>query len=1682
MFTKLSKFKFLLISFLAFLMLNAHGEPVTENEVEDINLVISQFVGGAPNALFIMDVSGSMGRNFGGTQVGNWTGSEETEGVIQQCERDFCNNGNCNNDQDRTEASHCAENTANLTVCGSKHCFDGTCNTQDEFNNFLACLDEEVETRFNIVDFTSTQTATCIFNAVCGNNNDICGETAADCTDSSNQMEVAAAALEAVAGLTTCSSIDECLNDGQAQANTNTSCNTSLDYSEFQDCMFDIQEIDIFPDNPDTENINENENCTARVPDPDNPGSSIFVNTNCSGRPADGSTRLDITLNVIFDFLDADDSLAEKNCDDPSMLFNGEDSVISCQNYMNTPFRDVSQIVRQDGSPPSNRRLPISNAGDEPLIRELTDEDADELNIRLRPLTYSGLGNWDGCTDQQTFQVAQGGFAGASETSFRNVWRFFRRLEPNGGTPLAYVLGFDDNNGNGGGGGNVINDDALGVYRVELQTDPAVDCRPEFVIILTDGEDTCSGECDATNNSCTGSTTTNANRRSSIQAVSNLRTYYSRNPFQNRGETLQKEIHTFVIGLGIPEANQAARRTLNAMALAGGTHTQGIIQHTDPTGGSFGNVNIDDVLPAIPGLDPFKALAKAEGIDTNPSLAHLQGCLSPDEDESCSISVDGSSENIFGNDFFNNGTPFTGGQDLDGFAFFPNNADELRAALESITNLISGFAIAGVSPAAPQSGTSLALRDRIFVSILTPITDQRFWQGRLGLYGFVEDPSNPGSRRVVRVPDAGVDLTDPNISESVLEAHDIFNPEDGALNRDNASRFHWEAAKNLTERDINGIDPRNIYTVNLGNDNDFLGSGFVDSSFDGALRYIGEKTDFSDELAPEYFGISDNDVDDPIPAYCGSLPDEEDNFADCNTECVLEGILDLSLESCKTCVKNCIRDRIVSFMSGNTDITPVGDPIGGPVLDGDTVDEGSSSIGIDCPNPDTGTGSNDQCEVRLGDIFHADPVIVGSPPVGFNDIGFRQYRNAFFDRSNVVYAGANDGGIHAFHAGELQLALPDNPLENPFNGRDEILPFFDEGTGWEMFMFIPPTFLPDSIAPEDADTNIDKDPESHLTQVFGDQSDDPAGPGFSPDFRSGDLKSFVTDNLVQRAFFDGSPLIFEAFIDGYDNGIASGENSFCEIDTPSVETPDGQIDLCGKEWHTIMVSGYRNGGGGYTALDVTNAACVNPDKASNTCDSIDKFTTVAPTFDDLNPRFNDSESVPDFPSHLWTLFDQDFGNTWSRPVPARVRMLVNDGGGSGEPIQPFPDRWLLFVGGGLDPIDTKPDDGVNFGRALYAIDAATGKIVYKFHSERMYPSSISDNQSASINQQMKCDMASRPSVFDLNNDSFADTVYTGDTCGRLWRFDISQPIVVENGNVTETGIDGTANLTAPDWVASIAYCAGTDAQCGSANNPSTPQDNPNTDTNEVQSIYFSPTLVPDDLGRNHIILLTGSRRDPSNINDFGKLVNFIDPFRPSFNNGGLDGTAVGLDTMVTEDDFDGGQILRLEEDSSTPGLFNVTGGASINNQGEFIIEFADNSPTITGEKGVGTPIVINRTLIFTTFAPDAGASDDPCSTTSGVGRVFAVDYLSGEPSIANIPGATKLLEDRFDIEGDDTASIAGISMAEGIPSEAKITFARGSVILTAAFSGGPDAGAQFLVWEGPPFPTDTQTLFWEELF
>lgn len=99
---------------------------------------------------------------------------------------------------------------------------------------------------------------------------------------------------------------------------------------------------------------------------------------------------------------------------------------------------------------------------------------------------------------------------------------------------------------------------------------------------------------------------------------------------------------------------------------------------------------------------------------------------------------------------------------------------------------------------------------------------------------------------------------------------------------------------------------------------------------------------------------------------------------------------------------------------------------------------------------------------KLGDIIYSTPTVVSAPQENYDLIyGDKSYYNFYKkhkDRLTVVYAGSNDGVLHAFYAGKYNqgddpstLALENGYFTNPLTGVN---------LGDELWGYIPRSFLP----------------------------------------------------------------------------------------------------------------------------------------------------------------------------------------------------------------------------------------------------------------------------------------------------------------------------------------------------------------------------------------------------------------------------------------------------------------------------------------------------------------------------------------------------------------------------------------------------------------------------------------------
>lgn len=136
--------------------------------------------------------------------------------------------------------------------------------------------------------------------------------------------------------------------------------------------------------------------------------------------------------------------------------------------------------------------------------------------------------------------------------------------------------------------------------------------------------------------------------------------------------------------------------------------------------------------------------------------------------------------------------------------------------------------------------------------------------------------------------------------------------------------------------------------------------------------------------------------------------------------------------SVKTLIGGALQDFTESIAPGyfglNSNKTQERDQIVGYIRGKSTLPSGNTQV----PNPDAPR--------KLGDLFHANPVTIGSPSFFFNDPrdqnqAFAEFRNnhqrSSSDGRRIIVAGANDGQLHAFETGggtERWSFIPPNLL------------------------------------------------------------------------------------------------------------------------------------------------------------------------------------------------------------------------------------------------------------------------------------------------------------------------------------------------------------------------------------------------------------------------------------------------------------------------------------------------------------------------------------------------------------------------------------------------------------------------------------------------------------------------------
>ncbi|MGE5275500.1 MAG: pilus assembly protein [Acidobacteriota bacterium] len=380
--------------------------------------------------------------------------------------------------------------------------------------------------------------------------------------------------------------------------------------------------------------------------------------------------------------------------------------------------------------------------------------------------------------------------------------------------------------------------------------------------------------------------------------------------------------------------------------------------------------------------------------------------------------------------------------------------------------------------------------------------------------------------------------------------------------------------------------------------------------------------------------------------------------------------------------------------------------------------------------------------LKLGDVFHSNPVIVGRPAdyayYVADTKSYRSFFNTYRQRRRVLYAGANDGLLHAFDVGAFGR---DPSVCTPLS--DGTTPAcYDLGTGAELFAYAPRSVFQNYKRLKDANGPQSKQDEWTV---------------------------------------DAGPTAADVFIDSNHSG-----------------TPDPAR----RSWRTVLVGGMREGSafegttgasprdsqGSYYALDITQ-----PDALADDGSGAMGPTATPPDFtapkclnatgdascgkDAADPSVRSLQPPRAWPTVLWEIADtgdadvsgspgagyRDMGETWSKPATGRVRVCIADCDSTGSPAPTVEDHYVAILGGGFDR-----ERRNRRGNWIYMVDIETGRTLYRANS------SCGVNAGAGgCTPVYFGSIPSEPAALDMNGDGYLDFVYVGDSRGQLWRIDLT---------------------------------------------------------------------------------------------------------------------------------------------------------------------------------------------------------------------------------------------------------------------------------------------------------------------
>ncbi len=594
----------------------------------------------------------------------------------------------------------------------------------------------------------------------------------------------------------------------------------------------------------------------------------------------------------------------------------------------------------------------------------------------------------------------------------------------------------------------------------------------------------------------------------------------------------------------------------------------------------------------------------------------------------------------------------------------PGNEDELVDALKSVIQSIRAQERSFAAAAVPQGQATV--QDKAYLTSFLPLEDEAIWPGRLDAY-----------LRPIPLKDVVIELPDgTSVTRQVPDPDKVCNT------GDKSSCHLWNAGEEILEQAASAAQ------IVAGDYN--LGA--------------------AEDERRVYYGKDNGGA--PFERLDFVRPQSDPEWAD-----LLIGM----------------------------DICPEGSlPAGSCAQDTDNRTEAIETLdffhqvkqGID---PRT----SDPIEYLLGDIFHSDPAVMGNPDafrywvadvagsgtLPLQDVctnspdGYRCFFAKQQFRRKMLITGSDDGQLHAFDAGLFRGTCESNP-----SGQQFVTGEFDDGTGRELFSFVPRTVMPDLVTMKD---NLDHQFTVDGRVAFGDVFIDPIHNG-TPDEDEREWRSLVMA------------------------GLREGGKAYFALD---VTQPDDLADCNG-----LPVLPKPKAGGLAYVPSCYNGSCADtlpfPSVLFEFTDREDCGQNVSGDYLQLADGQCDSDE-----NGL-----ADLGDAWSRPVITRIQVTENVNG-SAEVI----DKFVAIFGGGSDPGRKGAEEAE--GNHIFMVDLETGKAIVK----RKVPDAPGGTPAGSV----AADLA----AVDLDQDGYTDTIYFGTVGGFIYKMNIRSPAELES--VTDAGLKVT---------------------------------------------------------------------------------------------------------------------------------------------------------------------------------------------------------------------------------------------------------------------------------------------------